>query len=97
MAYLQGLGTERNYAEAFLCFQRAANLDYTSAYFQYGYALERGLGCEPNVELALQWYEKAAASGDPAANERMTRLLTNDCFGSSVDSPIPHGHAAAAA
>jgi hypothetical protein len=63
-----------NYSEAFICFYEAAKQNDLIAHNRLGELYEKGLGVEKNINMALKWYEKAAALGDEEAKMRMEIL-----------------------
>ncbi|KAL5521461.1 hypothetical protein ACEPAF_2209 [Sanghuangporus sanghuang] len=69
-----GDGFKRDESLAFIFGEKAAKKGLPSAEFAMGYYLEVGVGCEPNVEKALSWYELAANHGSNDAVERLTEL-----------------------
>jgi TPR repeat protein len=60
MAYLRGMGIDRNSEEAFQWFQMAANTGYSSAQTNLGKVLEKGVGVIKDEAKAVEWYRKAA-------------------------------------
>ncbi|KAJ2742341.1 hypothetical protein GGI20_004546 [Coemansia sp. BCRC 34301] len=52
---------------------RAAQQGYTRAIFAMGYYYEMGVGCEPDINQANEWYARAAAAGSEEAKERLSR------------------------
>jgi tetratricopeptide (TPR) repeat protein len=63
-----------NYSEAFICFYEAAKQNDAIACNRLGELYEKGLGMKKNINMALKWYEKAAALGDEEAKMRMEIL-----------------------
>ncbi|THH10395.1 hypothetical protein EW145_g1363 [Phellinidium pouzarii] len=57
--------------EAFLWAMKAAEAGLTKAMYAVGYFLEVGIGTQPNMNEALQWYRKAADLGDKRAAQRL--------------------------
>jgi TPR repeat protein len=95
ICYRDGLGVEIGYTQAVFWFKKAAEQNHIAAQLNLGGCYERGMGVEKDMNQALQYYEAAAASGDPSANERLTRLFTDGYFGSIGGLNI--GHAAPSA
>ncbi|KAJ2876270.1 hypothetical protein GGH93_000927 [Coemansia aciculifera] len=52
---------------------RAAQQGFTRAIFAMGYYYEMGVGCEPDINQANEWYTRAAAAGSVEAKERLNR------------------------
>ena len=74
----RGLGTKKNGAAALRSFTVAAEAGLHQAMFALGKLLERGCGSvEPNPDLAIQWYSKAAALGNTMAEKRADALRGN--------------------
>lgn len=68
--YARGLGTPRNYYQAFLWFSRAAEHgDAESQYYLAG-MYESGVGVAQDYGRAAEWYRRAAAQGD--VNSQLT-------------------------
>lgn len=68
MKILEGeAGSEPDYKKAFMCFTRAANMEYSPAIYQLGYMFDEGLGVSQNHTSAAIWYQKA---------QRNTKALT---------------------
>ncbi|PKY13844.1 hypothetical protein RhiirB3_399477 [Rhizophagus irregularis] len=59
----------------------AAEQDHLTAMYHLANALEKGIGCEANLEGATYWFEKAASSGCRTSCERLKRLLVKECLG----------------
>lgn len=57
--------------EAFQWALRAATAGLPKAQFTLGYFYEKGKGCEPNIDSAWKWYEKAAKNKDHRAVAKM--------------------------
>ncbi|CAG8448114.1 6838_t:CDS:2 [Ambispora leptoticha] len=62
-------------------------------------ALEKGIGCEVDLQAATTWFEKAASSGCRTSCERLKRLLMKECLGQDdhIASQYIFGYYAAAA
>ena len=52
-----------NYAEAMICFEKAANKNNAEAQYYIGDMYDNGLGVEKDSELAADWYLKSAKNG----------------------------------
>lgn len=64
--------------EAYLWAQKAANKNLAKAQYAMGYYTEVGIGVRPDLELAKQWYFKAAAQRHPKALARLQDLRATD-------------------
>lgn len=69
--YYAGLGVEQDYAKALEWFEKAAELNYTTAVHNIGYMYQEGLGVEQDYDKALEWYEKAVELGDEDTKENI--------------------------
>ncbi|KAJ1558301.1 hypothetical protein HK096_002420 [Nowakowskiella sp. JEL0078] len=69
---LEGVGCDVDTAEAMTLFERAAD----SGDVEGMVLLARCLEDSTDVEGAIEWYQKAAATGDPRAAERLMMLST---------------------
>ncbi|KAJ3039512.1 hypothetical protein HK097_002821, partial [Rhizophlyctis rosea] len=58
---------DRDEIKAFYWAQKAAEQKLAKAQYAMGYFLEKGVGCEVNLEIATKWYRLAAAQGDKRA------------------------------
>ncbi|CCE61178.1 hypothetical protein TPHA_0A00930 [Tetrapisispora phaffii CBS 4417] len=69
------LGAEPAFAkdesEAYEWAYKAANCGYPKAQFTLGYFLEKGKGCEKDINNAWKWYEVAAKNNDPRAKRKL--------------------------
>ena len=84
--YADGEGTEKNPQRAAELFHQAANLDHLPAMRAYAAALEHGhLGLAVDFNQALQWYTRAAESGDSNSARRLQQAYGNGELGLSVD------------
>ncbi len=67
MMHYQGAGTEKDYAAAMKVWQMAAEKGNAEAQYNLATMYESGLGVEKNVEIARQWYAKAAGNNHAGA------------------------------
>ncbi|WP_291844246.1 hypothetical protein [Maricaulis sp.] len=74
-AYSNGIGVERDDAEAFSWYLRASEGGLVRAQTVLGLFYETGRGTEPNLGQALIWYLNAYDAGAPGAAARLGRLL----------------------
>jgi TPR repeat protein len=77
--YARGPGTERNYAEAFRWYSKAAAQGNANAEAYLGRLYEAGLGVNRDYEQAVSWFRKAADQGS---------AIGQDMLGSAYS----HGH-----
>jgi TPR repeat protein len=66
-SYRDGLGVERDYAEAMKWFRKAAEAGNTDAMCNIGVLYRDGLGVERDYAEVMKWYRKAAEAGDTDA------------------------------
>ncbi|MCM1354796.1 MAG: sel1 repeat family protein [Staphylococcus sp.] len=67
--------SEGNEGKAFECYMRAAELGYTTAYYNVAYAYMNGEGVERDFDKAFEWFQKASDSGDSYA-----KLKLAECY-----------------
>ncbi len=67
LAYLQGIGTEKDEEKAFRYIFSAAQNDYATAQYNLGRLYKHGLGCELNFTKAITWWETAVSNGSQRA------------------------------
>src|SRR5216684_4840594 len=72
--YANGLGVQRNYAQALDWYQRAANQGDSKAQHNLGVMYENGIGVQQDFAKAASLYEKAAAKGDMSATSNLGLL-----------------------
>ena len=73
--YDQGEGTDENKTKAFELYEKSANLGCCIAMKNVGVFYEDGLGgVTKNLNKAKEWYTKAAAQGDKAAQTNLDEL-----------------------
>jgi hypothetical protein len=61
--FMDGSGTGKNETKAFAMMKQSAEKGYALAQANLGHWHRWGLGSEPDLELARQWYRKAIAGG----------------------------------
>jgi localization factor PodJL len=76
VAYAQGSGTAKDFAEAARWFSKAATLGLADSQFNLGVLYERGLGVPQSLLDAYKWYAIAAAAGDSESKARLDALST---------------------
>jgi TPR repeat protein len=68
-SYYNGVGVEKNFAEAVKWFRKAAEQNYAEAQFRLGWCYANGRGVTKNQVEAVKWFRKAAEQNDaPAQN-----------------------------
>lgn len=80
-AYYLGIGMERNYAEAFRYYKKAADMGSVFALCRLGICYESGLGTEKDMEKAMDCFEEAASSGNAVALYRLGDFYYNGVEG----------------
>jgi TPR repeat protein len=71
--YDQGLGVNKDPAQAALWFRKAAETGNRDATFQLATMYEAGRGVQQSQEQAINWYRKAALLGDADAQVKLGR------------------------
>jgi len=72
--FLKGKGVKKNYKQAWVWFQKAAEADYGPAYHMLGAFNEKGVAGPKNKVTAYTWYTLAAARGVKGAAKRLANL-----------------------
>lgn len=75
---------ERDYAEAFRWYQKAAELDNREAQFGIGFMYLEGLGVSCDYKEAFRWFSLAAEKGESSAQANLGWLYENG-FGAPQD------------
>ena len=84
--YATGEGTEKDPQKAGQLIRQSALLDHVPAMRAYAYALEYGhLNFNQNSSSALEWYLKAASSGDKLSMRRLKNAYTLGELGLPID------------
>jgi len=81
----EGVGVERNDAEALVWLRRAADTVVNAQYW-YGRMVIEGRGTEPNPTLGREWIERAAEAGMLDAQVAFAEILVNG-VGGEKDHP----------
>ncbi len=79
----------RNLAEAFFWYEKAAKAGEPSACHYVAKAYATGRGTPLNLELAKAWYEKAALRGSPTAMAKLGDLISVG-EGNNTDDALAH-------
>jgi hypothetical protein len=74
VAYANGIGIEKNLAEASRWFRSAAELGFADSQFNLAVLYERGLGVPMSLNEAYKWYLAASRQGDTEAQARAELL-----------------------
>lgn len=67
LAYVDGTLGENRYDVVFDLIYKAATMGHADAMYELGVIYEFGLGAEPSLKEALEWYTRAAAQGSADA------------------------------
>lgn len=73
-AYYYGIGREKDYEKAIVCYKEAAESQDPKAYFMLGKAYEEGNGVVKDYEEAARWYANAANAGNQYAQVRLGKM-----------------------
>ncbi len=82
--YKQGLEFTKNgnHAKAFDCYLKAAELNYTLAFCEVGFAYMQGQGIARNYDKAVHWLTKGAKKNEPVALNNL-----GVCYSSGLGVP----------
>ena len=72
-----GLGTEKDYGQAFNWFERSAAMGNKFAQFSLANLYYYGSGVEQNYEKAYEWYMRSAQQGQPYAAYALAQMYAN--------------------
>ena len=72
-----GLGTEKDYGQAFNWFERSAAMGNKFAQFSLANLYYYGSGVEQNYEKAYKWYMRSAQQGQPYAAYALAQMYAN--------------------
>jgi hypothetical protein len=91
-----GQGVEKDEAEAFQWYHRAAEAGHVNASYKLGVMLEDGRGCDKNEKDAVFWYRKAAEAGQAQAMANLGLMLRTGrgCEKNEKDAVFWYGKAA---
>lgn len=84
VVYYHARGVDRDYAKAMDCFKKST--DYKVAQHFIGYMYEEGLGVQANMNIAKDWYLKAALQGYAPAQKSLGDYYTNTSMILKTDS-----------
>jgi TPR repeat protein len=97
VCYLEGLGAERNYSDAFRLLSQAAERGASRAMVNLARMYLEGLGVPRNMEAALRWYEGAAEAGEFIAQIELGRVHSRGVLVLKNDGLALRWYSAAAA
>ncbi len=97
VSYSYGNGVEKNPAEAFKWYEKAALQGNTRAEFNLASSYFDGQGTERNRQQAIRWYEAAAQDGDVAANVALGNIYSRGATDVAPDMEKAFKHYSAAA
>lgn len=60
-------GVKTNIKRAYEAFQKCAEAEYHPGEYQFAYMIEKGIGCEKDIDKAIKYYRKAAEGGEAKA------------------------------
>lgn len=75
--YYRGIGTKRDFKQAFRYYRKAADLGNVSALRRLALCYENGYGTKPDIEAALVCYEDASERGDAMATVKLGDFYKN--------------------
>jgi len=67
LAYLNGIGIEKDIPQAYNYIAKAASKNYANAQYNLGRLYKYGIGCELSFTKAVDWFKTAAANGNQRA------------------------------
>jgi TPR repeat protein len=65
---------DRDYKNALIWYQKAADQGYADAQLEMGRLYQYGLGVNPDPAQAKDWYQRAAQQGNQDAKDLLSRL-----------------------
>lgn len=72
--YLEGIGVQKDYAQAFYWTERAAAHGDWDAQYNLAQMYEQGIGTDKDMEKAVFWYKAARGQGQDEAIRRCEEL-----------------------
>ena len=69
---------KKSYSEALECYRILAETGYTPAEVEYAKILEKGQLCQKNLDLAMEYFYRAAIKDDAYAAYKYSRLATRE-------------------
>lgn len=81
----KGKGVERNFAQAFFWFQKAAEKNHADSQYRLAVGYAAGLGVKKDEATALSWLRKAANNGHKRAQKMLARAYDGGRLGLTAD------------
>lgn len=75
--YAKGQGVARDYSQAHIWYQKAAEQGHGDAQFNLGDMYHKGEGVSQDYTQAIDWYRKAVEQGHKAAQSEMEKIQNN--------------------
>lgn len=88
--YKEGIGVEKNPAEAFLLYQKSAEQGNAGAMGNLGECYQEGFGVAKDEKEAFRWYQKAAQLGNDGARRQLAFCYE---FGRGVEKDLTQAFA----
>ncbi|AEE26489.1 tetratricopeptide repeat protein [Francisella hispaniensis] len=85
--YQYGLGTEKNYYDAYKNYKKAANADYPSAFYQIAILYRDGLGVNKSNKKAIEYFKKSYDLGYKDSVTALADLVNSNNHIISVVEP----------
>ncbi|GAB4507036.1 MAG: hypothetical protein Tsb0026_00870 [Sulfuricaulis sp.] len=83
--YEKGRGVERDFAQAFIWYQKAAQKGHADSEYRLAVGYATGLGIKKNEGEALSWLRKAANNDHKRAQKTLARAYEEGRFGLTAD------------
>lgn len=83
--YEKGKGVERDFAQAFIWYRKAAEKDNADSQYRLAVGYAYGLGVKRDEATALSWLRKAANNGHKRAQKTLARAYEEGRFGLTAD------------
>jgi hypothetical protein len=72
-AYEEGRGTQKDLAQAFVWYSKAAQQNQPEAQYKLGYFYEHGLGVKQDMNKAMSWYKLATKTSHGTVRARLNK------------------------
>ena len=72
------MGSDQDKRKAFEYYLELAKKGYYQDQYNVGKCYHFGIGIEANIDVAVNWYEKASCKGSINAKDALTNLLSSD-------------------
>lgn len=83
--YEKGRGVERDFGQAFIWYQKAAEKNHADSQYRLAVGYAYGLGVKRNETVALSWLRKAANNGHTRAQKMLARAYDDGRLGLVAD------------